>query len=379
MSAMGQIMIAHLKGLLRNKILLFWALGFPLILTTLISFTVAKAYTKKLELNTIPIAIVKGDAMDQDKTFRNVLESVSQGEDALFEVRYVQAEEAKTLLQDDDIIAYVSKQDEALHMTVKDTGIEATILKSFVDEYEQKVFMIQDLMMHGASYDQIQASFENTQTFIEEQGQVSGDVGDTYYYAILAMTMLYGGYWALRLMHNQRADRTTMGQRNALAPTPKTKMLLADFLVSMFIHLSVQLIVLLYMKFVLGANFGDHLAGIMMLIVVGSIAGHALGVVVSLYGPKTFDGAQSLLTTSTLLSCTMAGMMYIDIKYLIDTNAPWLAAINPATLITDAFYAQVYYGMGERYFTSLVSLLIFAFICYTLTFVRLRRKQYASL
>lgn len=80
-----------------------------------------------------------------------------------------------------------------------------------------------------------------------------------------------------------------------------------------------------------------------------------------------------------MFGCFLSGMMGVTMKYTIDKNIPLLNKINPASMITDGFYALYYYDTLDRYYLNIVSLLIFAFILIAISSFSLRRQKYDSI
>ena len=66
-------------------------------------------------------------------------------------------------------------------------------------------------------------------------------------------------------------------------------------------------------------------------------------------------------------------------KYIVDKNIPIVNKLNPASMITDGFYALYYYDTLDRYFFNISSLLIFALIMITISYFSLRRQKYDSI
>ncbi len=85
-----------------------------------------------------------------------------------------------------------------------------------------------------------------------------------------------------------------------------------------------------------------------------------------------------LITVSLLLS-SAAGLQAPSLKYIIVHNVPILAYLNPANLITDAFYSLYYYTSMTRYFTNIGLLAAFAAVFFTVVVFVTGRRKYASL
>ena len=86
-----------------------------------------------------------------------------------------------------------------------------------------------------------------------------------------------------------------------------------------------------------------------------------------------------ILIGVTMLGCFLSGMMGITMKYLIDKNLPVLNKINPASMITDGFYALYYYETPERFYFNIISLLIFSALMIFISLQGLRRQKYDSI
>ncbi|MCL1855466.1 MAG: ABC transporter permease, partial [Clostridia bacterium] len=74
----------------------------------------------------------------------------------------------------------------------------------------------------------------------------------------------------------------------------------------------------------------------------------------------------------------MAGLMDIGGSYAIAQNAPIVALLNPASLITDSFYSLYFGGDMTRYTRDLLLLATLAIIFSLIAYGRLRRQKYAS-
>lgn len=86
-----------------------------------------------------------------------------------------------------------------------------------------------------------------------------------------------------------------------------------------------------------------------------------------------------ILIGVTMLGCFLSGMMGITMKYIIDKNLPILNKINPASMITDGFYALYYYETPERFYFNIISLLIFSALMIFISLQGLRRQKYDSI
>lgn len=373
---MWHLLKYHFLILIRNKALIFWVLIFPILLSTFLQMTVANAY-QPTELDTISLAVINDEAYQEDQAFQRILKEVKIQEKALFEVHEYELEQAKQALKDGQIVAYVEVQDVYV-AHVNSSGLSQTIVTTFLNEYTQQRLMMETLIAQGVDPQQLMDQMGDTTSYIQAQ-EDNGNIACIYFYTVLAMTSLYGGYWIMRSSSMQMADQSECGKRNAIAPTHRALQLFADFLLTILMNFVVQIVMVFYMIVILQIDFGSDIWPVLLVLLIGTFAGNALGLLVSMYGKKNYEVNTGILTAVTLIACMLSGMMFVQMKFYVQEYAPWLARINPANMITDALYANYYYGVDDRFYQNILALLIFTLIAYLLGYLRLRRKQYDSL
>ena len=79
-----------------------------------------------------------------------------------------------------------------------------------------------------------------------------------YFYALLSMACLIASMYGLSYGNKLQADVSTMGARRNVAPTPKLKQFVIDFMASMTIYTVLMTIVLVFVVYVYGQDFGDN-------------------------------------------------------------------------------------------------------------------------
>lgn len=364
-------------AIIRNKTCLFWNLAFPLILATFFGMSLPNAYEIP-EFKTIPIAIVDNDAIKEDTIFQSTLKSLEEQKTPFFAITYTSIQEAQSLLDNGDVDGIIEKEDD-FRLYVKEKGMNQTIIQSFMDEYKQKNSLIMNLISSGASYDQIVQSMDTTSTYITSQTNENSDVISVFFYTIIAMCCLYGSYISMNAISRVQANQTDVGARVSVSPIPKYILIAMDFVITYTIDFIILMILMLYMTFGLGVDFGNQIGYILLAIAAGVLAGNSLGILIGVAIIKKLDFKTGVLTSLTLFLCMLSGMMFIQMKYYVDTYVPFLGKINPANMITDGLYALYYYGPDQRYYMNLLSLLLFSIICYVLSFMIIRRKRYASI
>ena len=373
-----------LKSLIKNKGLLFWTFLFPLLMATLFNMAFGN-WVESEKFKSIDIAIIKNSYYEDNEVAKRVFESISSGKDRMFNITYVNDDVALKLLNDDKIAGYIEYYDGGTDITVKSNGVSATIIKSVVDEIDTYNVMFNDLVEKEmtSSFDIDKAvtaaikKFENIQVKTKDTSIKKLDIAVIEYYSLLSMTCLYGGFIALTCISNSLASISSRGKRVEVAPTKKSVIILSSLLSSFIVQMIGALLLLAYLKLI-GVNLYANVLGLMVVTVLGVLAGIALGLLISVVNNKS-EGVKSGIIIAVSMACSvLAGLTGVSLKYVVDSNFPILNKINPAAMITDGLYA-LYYEDISRFNYNMISLIIFVVVLVFISVVSLRRKKYDSI
>lgn len=373
------------KCLIRDRQAVFWTLLFPIILATLFNMTL-KNVSSDPKFEEINIAVINNEDYQRDTAFQGVLKSVSdlggEKKDELFHVKLTTAEEAEELLKNNKISGYFVNKN-GYQMIVKNSGINQTIMKSFLDNYLQSSSTAEAIMKSGqtADHQALFKSLSDRQEYLKAKsaGKSSPDTVVIYFYALLAMTCLYGSFPGMQEVNAIQANLSQQAARINMVPVHKMKIFLSSVFAAATVQFISILIVLSYLVFVIKINFGPELPLIILTCLIGCFTGVSFGACVSSLIKKG-DGMKIAITLgTTMLGCFLSGMMNIQIKYVIVKNVPVLSYINPVNLVTDAFYSLYYYNTYSRYLLNIGLLLFFTAVFCLITYFVIRRQKYASI
>lgn len=373
-----------LKSLIKNKGLLFWTFLFPLLMATLFNMAFGN-WVESEKFESIDIAIIKNSYYEDNEVAKRVFESISSGEDRVFNITYVSDDVALKLLNDDKITGYIKYYDGGSDITVKSNGVSATIIKSVVDEIDTYNVMFNDLVEKEltSSFDIDKAvteainRIENIQVKTKDVSVKKLDIAVIEYYSLLSMTCLYGGFIALTCISNSLASISSRGKRVEVAPTKKSVIILSSLLSSFIVQMIGVLLLLAYLKLI-GVNLYANVLGLMVVTVLGVLAGIALGLLISVVNNKN-EGVKFGIVIAVSMACSvLAGLTGVSLKYVVDSNFPIINKINPAAMITDGLYA-LYYEDISRFNYNMISLIIFIVVLVFISVVSLRRKKYDSI
>lgn len=375
-----------LKILLRNKALIFWTFAFPIVLATLYNMAFSNI-EKKEALSIIDIAIVNSHDFDNNVMYKDVFNSLSNkdNEDRLFNIKYTNEESAKKLLEEKRIEGYLTFDNDEINITVSQSGINETIIRSVVDEIKSNTEIYNTLIsknMDSSDYSilikNINTEINNTKVKLNNKTNANISYTMIEYYNLIAMAALYGGLISMFIINGKLANTSSVGKRVSISPIKKLSMLLGSLLASFIVQLIGLLLLFLYTIFVIKVDYGN-LCLVLLLSILGVFAGLSLGIAIATK-LKTSEGAKTgVLISITMLWCFLAGMTGITMKYVIDKNIPLLNIINPANMITDGFYSLYYYTYLNRFYFNIISLIIFSIIMILISLNDLIRRQYDSI
>ncbi|MCI9038623.1 MAG: ABC transporter permease [Clostridia bacterium] len=384
------------KTLFRDKMLIFWTFAFPIILGTFFNMAFSNIENSE-KLDIISIAIVE---KEENEIMKQAFETLSdeENEDRLFQTQYESEERAKELLENDEITGYLVLLKEEPKVVIKSNGINETILKYVTEEIMQNTEMISDIVekrvqesMQGYPegiynmpnveniYEDVMKMLEDNQVEFKNISNSNLSYTMIEFYTLIAMTCLYGGILGMTAINHNLANMGNVGKRTSITPTSKGKIIFSSLMASYLAQLIGLAILFVYTIFVLKVDYGTNLPLIVLLSLTGSLAGLSLGIAVATLIKANENAKIGILIAVTMLGCFLSGMMGITMKYMIDKNVPIVNLVNPASMITDGFYALYYYDTLDRYFLNIVSLLIFSGVMIILSINGLRKQKYEAL
>ena len=339
-----------------------------------------------------------GDATDispADLPFLQLLEELEY-EDGSAMVTYTEMEteaEGRDMLERgeaDAVITISSLPDVTVYYA--ENGIKQSILTNVISSYRQSVDIILSQMESGAmdtltadgesdDMDSVFSDALETGVYVNAQ-TMGGDNKDpyvSYFYNIIAMIALLGSIAALQTVAGNRADQSDTGIRIDASPVAKPLYEVAQLFAIGTIQIIISVAALTYYIFILGVNFGGDIDVIYLTSVLSTFLGCTLGFLFGHFGTMKPGTKESILMAVTLGGGFLAGLMYGSMKEVIEENCPIINRINPAAVITDAFYAINVYGVGARYYRSLIYILGLSVLFIVVGLVLARRKSYASL
>ncbi len=380
----------RLKCLLRDKERLFWTLFFPLLLATLFYFAFGHCTSERERFQPIKTAVVDNQAYRLNENFRHVLGVLgAEGEGQVLDLYVVGSKEALDLFDTGAVCGIITVTETAkndvplIGITVGEQGLYQSILKAILDEYTHLSQTIKDIAGKNphVAKDIIKAVSEGRGSYINEISfsRAVPDTMLTYFYSLIAMACMYTNFWGLRNAQDIQSDLSTLGARRNAAPSHKLGIVLADISAALVVSYGEILILLAYVAFVLKIDFGNQVVYVLLTCFFGSISGVSFGYLVGTLGRIGENAKIGISMGGSMLMSFFAGLMYPNMKYIIAQKAPFFSFVNPAILISDAFYSLYVFDNHRRFFVNIAVLGLLSALMCGASYIRLRRVRYASL
>lgn len=382
-----------LKVLLKNKILIFWTVAWPLLLCTMFNLAFSNISDTE-KLSTIKLGIVNNAEYKNDEIIKNTFKKLgnSKSKDYMFDITYGNKDKIDKLLEDKLIDGYIIKNTKT-NIVVKENGINQTIIKYVVDEiydYQSLATLVIENNVNNELnnnnmpdttkiYNDVMNEINTNKTYLNDLSKNNMDYSVIEFYTLISMTCLFGSLLTSNVISNYLANINKKGARITLAPVSRLKLLLGGLLASFIVQLFSIGLLLFYTAVVLKIDYGTNFELVILLSIIGSLAGNSLGLLVGAMTFKSDNSRTGIVMSITMLGCFFSGMMGITMKYIVDKNFPLLNKINPANMITDGFYSLYYYDTFNRFYFNIISLLIFSLVLIIISCFLMRRKKYDSI
>lgn len=339
------------KNLFRDFGFLFWSLIYPLIMA--VFFYTAFSGIMDIKPESIDIGI------KSENSIVHILESID-----FVNVHKISDNGIKEKLDNEEIDGFI---DDDLNILVKKSGTNETIIKEIVEQIKQ----MEKLNRSIENYD-----FEAD--YILDRNQKSNPI-IIIFYSLIAMVSTYGIFAGIETVNLIQANLTNIGARISVTPLKKHSFLLAGVIVSLFLNLLSNGILLLFIKFVLKLDLFKEIKYSLVFIILGNLFGVALGIFIGVSNKKSSNVKTMIGVVVILFLSFLSGMMGPEIKVMIDENAPILSRINPISIITNSLYRINLLESTKSVSEGVFILSIYCIALIFTSYIFLRRRNYDSI
>lgn len=366
-------------SLLRNKIVVFWLLGFPIILGTLFFAAFGSLADSEDAFSQIPVGVIEGEEPPQGLDI--MLEMLSSDESALLDIKTTDLAEAKELMEKGELCGIIYSDKDITLEVPAGAGIESGILKSVLDGFKTRYSIIADIAVnHPEKINEAIESIDYESKYISsDSNSANDDPYIQYFYNLLAMAGLLGAMMGMYCAINHQANLSPLGARVEVSPVRKINDILSSLIATTIVHSIFINIGAAYLVFVLGIDFGVSFGIIMIVNLLSVILGDTMGCFIGSIGTMGESQKNAILLVASLGLCFLSGLMFGGMRLLIEENAPFINRINPAALIVDCFYSLCAYDDYGMFINNVIVLLIWCALFIIGSLIMTRSRKYKSL
>ena len=380
----GRMFIYKLKELVRNRFLIGWNFLFPLVLATAFYLgfgNMIKDDPDSFKAIDVGYVNTAGEETNFHKVIGELSEETSDHADILNVSEYTSEEEAmKDLKGEGGIYGIYVDDGNEIKTIVPFNGYKATALNQIVREYENKITLIGNISKdHPENLDTALEFVTKDMNIAKEYDFGSGiSLYLQYFFALIAMASLFGSWISTEMVEGMCANHTEKGKRFECAPVSKLMSIASGVLAGASMQAVSNAIVVIYIEYVLKIKFGIPLWNVILITTLGSGLGISMGVLIgALVKNKRLFDIIPIVFSMTCSFCS--GLMWDQIRQMIQANAPILNKINPAALLVDCLYTRATYGTIDVYYQDIGIMSIMIIGALTISAVLLRRRRYVSL
>lgn len=402
-------------GMLRDKVLMVWSLGFIIVLS-LIFMAMFSNLQDSYEPSAQPFGIVQDDTYDAAPGFDACIRSISDenAETRLVEpMFFANADDARTAAKNGDVVGYIDVEDDTptLHVTAEgNDSVTIMVLRAVLDAYvetraQYRAILSGDMtwaIEQGVIDPTTLASFAQTGSDVDadafmssvidglasrqdriaiEKAQVTHqevDASVRYYFSLLAFACGMGMTFSMIAIRNLCANTSALGARQTMAGMPRWKMLVSCLAASWACIMGFLLAAFLFLKFFVGVDFGSRQVLCIVVLGVSSLMSCAAGAVFGTIRTMT-TGMISGITCLLSLFTGLYGTAAQKLADFVEATVPVLSWANPLWESTHGFFSLLYYDTLGPFAQNCAAMLGMAAIFMIIALARMRRMSYEHL
>ena len=372
-----------LKNLSRKYWLVGWNFLFPLVLATAFFLGFGNLIKEDPDtFQTLEVGYV--NELSESAGFDQVLSELSkennEGTTVLNLHNYSSKKAAVDDMNNGVIKGFYLETADGIETVITSNGYDSTIMNEIVREYNNYTDVITQIAKdHPERVADAMEAISSGNSFISEHN-FGNDTSQyiQYFYALLAMTSLFSSWISTAVLSGMCANMSEMGKRVECAPVPKLTSITAGLLAGVILQIVSNVIVVIYIQYVLGINLGVPMGTMIILCTIGSGLGISVGTLMG----SIIKNERLLITVPlffTMLCSFFSGLMWGQIKQIIQYHCPILNKINPASLLTNAMYVRSTYGVTAEFHQDILIMCSMIVACIIVSTLFLRRRRYVSL
>lgn len=339
------------RNFYRDKSFIFWSLLYPVIMA--IFFYTAFSGIMDMDFKNIEVGI------EEENPIRPVFESID-----ILNINIIPEKDSIDKLNTGDIEGFI---DNNLNLSVKESGINQTIIKEILDQIKQ----MGELNVSFERFD-----FETN--YVIDRNQKANSI-IILFYSLIGMVSIYGVFPGIEIATTIQANLSNVAKRMNISPLRKGEFLFSGVIISLLLNIASNMLLLLFITYVLKIKLLIDIGPSALLIFVGNLFGITFGILVGVSNKLKLNAKIILSIAITLVLSFFSGMMNPEIKVMIDKSFPIIGKLNPISIITNNLYRINLLGNTNGLDIGIYTLLGWIAVLNLISYGFLRRKTYDSI
>lgn len=339
------------KNMFRDLSFTFWGLIYPIVLASF--FFVTFSGLTNIELEAINVGV------EENSPILSILEEIE-----MLNVVKLEESQVESSLASEEIDGFIKSD---FGVVVDKGGLKQTVIKTISEQILQTLSL-------GQSLENIDFSID----YLSSKSQKANGIL-IIFYSLIGMVSTYGVFPGIEAVNLSQANLTNLGARINITPIKKSTLLLSGMIVGLLINISANILLLIFLHYVLKIELFTNLAYSSIFILLGNLFGISLGLFIGSSNKKTPGVKIMISIVFTLFLSFLSGMMSPDIKIMIDKSWPILSKLNPISIITSSLYRINLLGNTSNLTEGMVLLVSYSLILLGISYLFLRRSQYDSI
>ncbi|WP_035432727.1 ABC transporter permease [Bacillus sp. UNC322MFChir4.1] len=316
------IAIMQMKRDFRDIRTLVFMLAFPIVLMLILGTALTNAFNSdSLSIKNIKV-LYKDEA---DSKFSQAFEAFIKETDksGIHFAKVSTDADGKEEVKQNKYAGYVEMTQDGVKLYESDrNSIEGSIVEGMLTTFVDKYNVVVEVAKVDPGKVSTVISGGNHDDYIKETSlQAAKKPGSMDYYAIVMTTMiaLYGAMGASYLIRGERLRKT--GDRLIAAPVSKAEIFVGKILGSLVINALCLLLVVVFSKFVYGANWGDHLGVVFLILLTEVLLAISFGLGIG-YITKTGEAAKAVIMVVVQLASIFGGAYFVVEENVLTNMSP---------------------------------------------------------
>ncbi len=336
----------NLKLNFRSKGFIFWTIMFPVLLA--IFYKIAFANLFIMEITSIEVGVEKGSKLIEIFETIDIIDIV--------ELDSVDEMGDLNIAVGDDLSLYVKNQ-----------GMNATIVKSIVDQ----IVEMQELRIPIENYD------FTIDYIVHRDSEVNPMI--ISFYSLIAMSTFYAAFSGTSTMANSSAEFSYVGIRKDVSSLRRLYFILPSMIGEIILNFVLNVLLLLFIQYSLNISLVTDWGYTIVILLIGNVFGASFGMVFGSLNIKNYLLKESIVRTFMLVMAALGGMMSPDVKILVDSKFPLVNILNPIGQVADNLFRVNTLGITSRLNEAFVILGVYTLVALAISSFLMRRVKHDSI